>query len=422
MTSPRPVRAIAPAIAILVSILSGAPSMAADEPASTSPTLASDPIFSALLIDGSTASGRIRDLGPDGELVLVDGDEPRTIAIDRLVKLEQVGTPPPWPPEGSLAVFPDGDRLRVIIDTSVEDKLQTRSFLLDDLSIPLDASLGLLLVPPIEAGPYEDLLEKVREQPREAEVLWLANRDRLQGGFLGLGARQVAFQIGPTRAEIDRGQVVALGFDPRLVRYPKPEGDFLDLSLVDGSRLGVSEARIAAGRLEATTRFGVPIKLALIDLAGLHARTRSVAYLSDRAADASNYETYVGPSRPYRRDRNVEGRALRLGGRAYDRGLGTQSRTLLAYQLREGDARFQATIGLDDAAGPLGSVVFRVIVDREERLATPALTARDAPRAIDVDVSGGRILILVTEFGDRGEVRDLADWVEARLIRRPDPL
>ena len=27
------------------------------------------------------------------------------------------------------------------------------------------------------------------------------------------------------------------------------------------------------------------------------------------------------------------------------------------------------------------------------------------------------ILILATEFGDRGDVRDLADWVEARMIR-----
>ena len=26
-------------------------------------------------------------------------------------------------------------------------------------------------------------------------------------------------------------------------------------------------------------------------------------------------------------------------------------------------------------------------------------------------------LILATEFGDRGDVRDLADWVEARIIR-----
>jgi hypothetical protein len=36
---------------------------------------------------------------------------------------------------------------------------------------------------------------------------------------------------------------------------------------------------------------------------------------------------------------------------------------------------------------------------------------------VDVDLVGARYLILATEFGDRGDVRDLADWVEARMIR-----
>ena len=45
------------------------------------------------------------------------------------------------------------------------------------------------------------------------------------------------------------------------------------------------------------------------------------------------------------------------------------------------------------------------------------MTDHDAPRAVDVDLAGGKLLILITEFGDRGDVRDLADWVEARTIR-----
>ncbi|MEO6808483.1 MAG: NPCBM/NEW2 domain-containing protein, partial [Isosphaeraceae bacterium] len=46
-------------------------------------------------------------------------------------------------------------------------------------------------------------------------------------------------------------------------------------------------------------------------------------------------------------------------------------------------------------------------------------SARDAPGAIDLDIAGGKVLILISEFGERGEVRDFADWVEARLIREP---
>lgn len=45
------------------------------------------------------------------------------------------------------------------------------------------------------------------------------------------------------------------------------------------------------------------------------------------------------------------------------------------------------------------------------------MTDHDSPKAIDVDVTGAKFVILATEFGDRGDVRDLADWVEARIIR-----
>ena len=64
----------------------------------------------------------------------------------------------------------------------------------------------------------------------------------------------------------------------------------------------------------------------------------------------------------------------------YERGLGTQSRTLLAYKLKPGDRRFQATVGVDERAGPLGSVVFRVLIDGKAVVTTPSMTARDNPQ------------------------------------------
>ena len=106
-----------------------------------------------------------------------------------------------------------------------------------------------------------------------------------------------------------------------------------------------------------------------------------------------------------------------LAGQFFDRGIGTQSRTLIAYEVEAGDRRFQALVGVDERAGPLGSVVFRVLVDGKETFKTTPLADHDAPQAIDVDLTGARFLILDTAFGDRGDVCDLADWVEARVIR-----
>ncbi len=44
---------------------------------------------------------------------------------------------------------------------------------------------------------------------------------------------------------------------------------------------------------------------------------------------------------------------------------------------------------------------------------SPPMTVRDAPIAVDIDLKGVRALILTVEFGERGDVQDLADWVEA---------
>ena len=189
------------------------------------------------------------------------------------------------------------------------------------------------------------------------------------------------------------------------------------MTLVDGTRLGMIGVKLEKGQLSGVTRFGQPVRFPISDLVRIDPRTPSVAYLSERSPMHSS--TFLISGR-----RGLTGRIERSTvidsnsqGMYYERGLGTQSRTLLAYRLKPGDRRFQALVGVDDRAGPLGSVVFRVMVDGKSRLTTPSLSARDTPQPIDIDVAGAKLLILITEFGDRGDVQDHADWVEARIIR-----
>jgi len=381
--------------------------------------VASDPVFNVLTTDGSTASGRIRQFGPKGELTLVptSGAE-RVLPIESVVKAtrERLNATPV--PEPSAVLFPGGDRIyRTAIGAANETTLDVQSFSLGQLSVPLESILGLVLALPTDSDALDGLILKVRTEPRTSEALWLANGDKLTGGFLGLSDQSVEFQPAKEPVKLDRSGVVAVGFDPALVVYPKPPSGFYELTFSDGSRLGVTGLRVEQGQVLATTRFGAAIKVPLGEVVRAHARTPSVVYLSEREAAADRYVAYVGPPRPFQRDANVEGHPMRIAGQDFDRGIGTQSRTLLAYLLEPGDRRFQAQVGLDDRAGPFGSVVFRVLVDNKERFVSPPMSARDTPRMIDLDVSGAKRLILITEFGERGGVRDLADWGEARIIR-----
>jgi NPCBM/NEW2 domain len=400
------------AIVLIIAVAAGGPR------AQAGAAISSDPVFKAQLIDGRTVSGRLASLGP-GSIRLVS-TEGKTVELplNRFVKLGRDAATVRPALDASHVIFPEGDRLmRVAIGSSTETSLEIQSDALGKLSVPLDGILGLLFANESQAPLFDSLWEQVRSEPRSTEVVWLTNGDRLTGGFLALDEGKIKIQVAGKPALVDRPAVVALGFDPKLVSYPRPQSDFLELTLRDGSRLGVSEARLEDGMILATTRYGAPIKISLNELVRVYGRSSSLVYLSERKVFRDQYLPYVGPTREYRIDRTVDGHIFHLSGQSFDRGIGTQSTTFLAYKIEPGDRRFQALVGVDDRAGPLGSVVFRVLVDGAERFKTPPMTDHDTPRAVDVDLLGAKFVILATEFGDRGDVRDLADWVEARIVR-----
>jgi hypothetical protein len=379
----------------------------------------SDSFFTALLIDGRTPAGRIVSLGEAGVTIATKDGKKELLPLDQLVKLTRESPGAMAAGESTQAAFlPEGDRLmRVSIGSATDASLELRSEMLGKLEVPLDSVLGLILSGAGSSGSFEALRNQVLFEARSSEVVWLTNGDRLDGSFLGMDDRAIKLQVEGKPVEIDRGGAVAMGFDPGLIHYPRPKGAFLEATLSDGTRLGLTSVKLVDGNVEATTRFGKAVRFPMSGVSRLHSRSASLIYLSERKPAAAQYDSYIGPTRPYRVDRSVDGHRIQLGGQAYDRGIGTESRSLLAYRIEPGDRRFQALIGVDERAGPLGSVVFRVLVDRQERFKSAPMTDRDPPRSLDIDLAGGKVLILVTEFGDRGNVRDLADWAEARIVR-----
>jgi hypothetical protein len=378
----------------------------------------SDPVFTALLIDGGTAAGRILSIGPKAIQIQSADGTAQDLPFDRLVKLSREASLPFPLPELAHVILPDGDRImRVTIGSTTDTDFELKSDVLGNLAIPLESVLGLLISTPADAETLEAWWDRVMAEPRTTEVVWLANGDRLTGGFLGLDERRLKFQVAGKPVDLERNGVVAIGFDPALAKYPRSAGDYLEVTLRDGTRLGLHNASLQDHLVTARTRFGRTIRFPLGELSRIHVRGSRIVYLTEREPIRAKYIPYVGPAREYRRDRTVRGGMFRLAGQNFDRGLGMQSRTILAYDLKPDDRRFQALVGVDERAGPLGSVVFRVLTDSQERFTSPPLSAVDPPRTVDIDLKGAKHLILIAEFGDRGDVRDLADWVEARLIR-----
>lgn len=378
----------------------------------------SDPVFSALMLDGRTDSGRLVSLGP-GAITLASAEGAKhELPLEQVFKLTREVSGPVAAIDRSMLVLPEGDCLmRVTIGGASETALDVQSDSLGKLAVPIDSLVGFIMVVPGETDVLDGLWDRVRLEPRKEEVVWLSNGDRILGGFLGWDERKIKMQVKGKPLEIERSGILGVGFDQALVNYPRPKSGFLEILLKDGTRMGLLSARIDDSMVEGTARFAQKIRFPLSELVSVHVRSPSYDYLTERTPVRTAYFPYIGQPREFRADRTVDGHFFELSGQSFGRGIGAQSRTLLAYRLKPEDRRFQALVGVDQRAGVQGSVVFRVMVDKEERFATPPLSSRDAPRSIDVDVTGGEYLILDTGFGDRGNIRDLADWVEARLVR-----
>lgn len=117
-----------------------------------------------------------------------------------------------------------------------------------------------------------------------------------------------------------------------------------------------------------------------------------------------------------RRNRSLDGHALSIGGRRYERGIGTHAPSRMRITLGGGSSRFSAAVGVDDEVGAgHGSVEFIVAVDGRERWRSGVMKGGQPAKVLRLELAGARELELrVTDAGD-GNREDHADWAEPRL-------
>jgi alpha-galactosidase len=123
-----------------------------------------------------------------------------------------------------------------------------------------------------------------------------------------------------------------------------------------------------------------------------------------------------------RKDRSIEDKPLSIGGKSFERGIGTHAESYFDLALKEGAERFIAWVGIHDEVGKEGSVEFQVYGDSNLLWKSGLMRGGDAPEAVDVPISGcKRLLLMVTDGGD-GYAYDHAVWAEARVVVSGDTL
>jgi alpha-galactosidase len=115
----------------------------------------------------------------------------------------------------------------------------------------------------------------------------------------------------------------------------------------------------------------------------------------------------------------VSGTPISLHGASYAKGLGVDAPSFIIYRLAQKCTSFTADVGVDDAAGGHGSVVFEVWADGEKLFDSGIVTGTSAAQTVQVALDGKRRLkLLVTNAGD-GNALDRADWANAKVVCAP---
>ncbi|MGL4400249.1 MAG: alpha-galactosidase [Luteolibacter sp.] len=118
-------------------------------------------------------------------------------------------------------------------------------------------------------------------------------------------------------------------------------------------------------------------------------------------------------------NRSITDQPIRIGGNPFEKGLGTHSNSRFRVKLGGNGERFTAQVGIADDVAARGSVEFIVFGDRKEIWRSQPMKGGDAPRPVDLDLSGIETLTLIATDGGDGTSDDHAVWANASVVMKP---
>lgn len=113
------------------------------------------------------------------------------------------------------------------------------------------------------------------------------------------------------------------------------------------------------------------------------------------------------------------GQPLKIGQQTFAHGLGHHAPGEIVVALDGQFAEFVTLVGVQWQGGQRGSVIFGVEVDGKRVFESSRMSDSDPPQEVRVSVLGARELRLVASDAGDGISSDMANWIEARLVRRP---
>lgn len=113
------------------------------------------------------------------------------------------------------------------------------------------------------------------------------------------------------------------------------------------------------------------------------------------------------------------GSTLRIGEQTFKRGLGHHANGEIVVELTSQFVEFRTLIGVQWQGGNKGSVIFQIAVDGNVVFESGPMSDSDPAKEVQVPLRNARELRLIAKDSGDGIGCDMANWVEARLVRDP---
>jgi hypothetical protein len=364
-------------------------------------------------------------VGKDGELEVKTNAGTQRLALIRSIEFNSADRV--IDQESATFILTNGDRLRGRIASGDAEGLKVKTASLGSIDLPLEALRAVVLDPTADFREVEKTLRSTSDK----DLFFLKSGSQTAGVLEELDGKRVIVAIDddtPLKIKLDKLRMIVLA----LVEEPTalPAGSHVKLRLLDGVELHGTLSSFREGVLRLRHPLSDKLEVRGTDVQQLTVLNGATIYLSDQTptqVDQGFPEgfRYYPEVFGWKRDRSVLGGLLKLGGRSYDKGLGTHSYCALTYALDGRYGSFAAVVGLDDSARFLGapgvgSVRFRVLVDGKPATEYPdGLLAKKGGEAQPIEVSllGAKTLTLVSDYGSFLHILGRANWADAYLIK-----
>lgn len=281
-----------------------------------------------------------------------------------------------------------------------------------EVQIPLSAVTAVRFSPAAKQPVFDDALANPSSDTDQVLAITDGQLQPLKGLLSNITAEAVEFDFDGKTQKLEKAKVFGI-----VLAKSAAASRFHKLLLADGSTLPTKSLKFASGAFELTS--GDASTTLPAD------RVYRIDFMSDRLQFLSDLE----PSRvvekpllmlpkPWQKDRSIRGGVIKLGGVEYSKGIGCQPRSELTFKLPPQTKNFLAVIGLDASSKGRGACIFQVMGDGRS-LFQQAVTGKEQPREISLDVEGVEELTLIVNAGEDLDLSDHADWADARILLQP---